>query len=104
MRGIDVAVKEVPEANAQQAAAAVAARPATAEDAVEANRREYGQYVASEPIYFGAALGYNVGDSVGASVVEERGWYGGDAPKVVKVGTKGHKDLRASLGLPPLGD
>ena len=99
-----MAVKEVPEANAQQVAAAVAARPATAEDAVEANRREYGQYVASEPIYFGSALGYNAGDAVGESVVADRGWYGGDAPRVVKVGTKAHKDLRASLGLPPLED
>jgi hypothetical protein len=92
----------VPEANAEQVAAAAAARPATAEDVLAANRKEYGTWVAKEPIYFGTALGYNPGDAVGLDVVERHGL--ADEGRVVKVGTKAHKELRAFLGLPPLED
>jgi hypothetical protein len=102
MKGNAMAIKEIPEANAEQVATAVAARPATAEDARERTRKEYGQYVAAEPIYFGNALGYNPGDAVGGEVVQAYGWAEGDAPKVVKSGSAAHRRLRESLGLPPL--
>jgi hypothetical protein len=92
--------KVVPESTPEQIAAAAANAPATAEDAIEANRKEYGQYVASQPIMFGTALGYNKGDAVPADNVQRHGWL--DAGKVVKVGTKAHKELRESMGLPPL--
>lgn len=97
-----MAVKEVPEATPEQVAAAVAGRPATAEDAVAATRKEYGTWVAAEQIHFGSALGYNPGDAVGQSVVEAYGFAEGDSPRVVKVGSAAHKRLRAALGLPPL--
>lgn len=90
----------IPEATPEQAAAAAAGRPATAEDAQEATRKEYGQWVASQPIYIGTALGYNPGDAVGAAVVEERKW--SEAGLVVKRGSKAHNDLRVAQGLPPL--
>jgi hypothetical protein len=92
----------VPEATPEQVAATNAARPATAEAAREATIKEYGQWVAAEPIYFGTALGYNPGDAVGASVVEEHKLGEGDAPRVVKTGSAAHKRLRAAQGLPPL--
>ena len=97
-----MAVREVPESTPEQVAAARAAAPATAEDAVEAQRKEYGHWVAAQAIHFGTALGYNPGDAVGAAVVKERKW--DETGQVVKVGSKAHKDLRASLGLPPLED
>jgi hypothetical protein len=40
MKGNAMAIKEIPEANAEQVATAVAARPATAEDARERTRKE----------------------------------------------------------------
>lgn len=92
----------VEEANAEQVAASARARPATAVDALEATRKEYGTWVAAEPIYAGTALAYNAGDAVGLEVVELYGF--ADQGRVVKVGTKAHKELRASLGLPPLED
>lgn len=93
-------VNQVPEATPEQIVNAAADAPATAEDAWAANVKEYGQYVAAEPIHFGSALGYNVGDAVPADNVARHKYL--EAGKVVKVGTKAHQDLRASLGLPPL--
>lgn len=92
--------KVVAQSTPQQIAAAAASAPATAEDALEANRKEYGQYVAAEQIYVGTALGYNVGDAVPADNVERHGYL--TDGKVVKTGSKAHKDLRESMGLPPL--
>lgn len=92
--------KVVPESTPAELAAAAANAPATAEEALEANRKEYSQYVAAEPIYFGTALGYNKGDAVPAGNVEQHGYLADG--KVVKVGTKAHKELRESMGLPPL--
>lgn len=97
-----MAVREVPESSPEQVAAAMATRPLTAEEAVEANRKEYGQYVAVEPIYYGNALAHNPGDAVPAGNVARHGW--AEAGKVVKTGSKAHKDLRARMGLPPLED
>jgi hypothetical protein len=97
-----MAVREVPESVPEQVAASVAARPLTAEEAVEANRREYSQYVAAEQIYYGGALAHNVGDAVPAGNVERHGW--AEAGKVVKTGSKAHQDLRARMGLTPLED
>jgi hypothetical protein len=90
----------VPESTPEQVAAAAAKAPATAEDAVEANRKEYGQYVAAEPIFFGTALAYNRGDAVPADNVARHKYL--DDSKVVKVGSKAHKELREAMGLPPL--
>lgn len=90
----------VPESTPEQIAAAAANAPATAEDAIEANRKEYGQYVATEQIYFGSALGYNKGDAVPADNVARHKYL--EDGKVVKVGSKAHKDLRDSMGLAPL--
>jgi hypothetical protein len=92
--------KVVTESTPAEVAAAAATAPATAEDAIEANRKEYGQYVAAEAIYFGTALGYNAGDAVPVSNVERHGYL--TDGRVVKVGTKAHKELRESMGLPPL--
>lgn len=89
----------VTEANAKQASSA-AARTADADDPAAANRKEFGTWVAKDPIYFGTALGYNPGDAVGASVVDAHGL----SEQVVKLGTKAHKELRARLGLPALED
>jgi hypothetical protein len=101
-RDAKAAEAKVVEANAEQATTAAAAPAATGDDPREANLREYGQYVASGPIHFGTALGYNAGDAVAADVVDANGWYGGDDPRVVKVGTKAHAKLREDLGLPAL--
>ena len=40
----------------------------------EAQAREYGTYVATEQIYVGAALAYNVGDAVPVSNVDAHGY------------------------------
>lgn len=69
-------------------------------DHIEAQRREYGQYVAAQPIHFGTALAYNPGDQIPASNVER--WKYLETGQAVKVGSKAHKDLRENLGLPPL--
>lgn len=95
-----MARNEVPEANAEQIAAAIAARPATADDAVERNVREYGLWVAVQPIYVGMARAYNPNDPVPIANVEAHGY--ADNGLVVKKGSKAHNDLRATLGLPPL--
>lgn len=94
-------VNQVAESAPQEIAVAKANRPATAEDAIAANVKEYGQYVALEPIHFGAALGYNPGDAVPADNVARHGFL--ESGQVAKVGSKAHNDLRESLGLPPLG-
>lgn len=90
----------VPESTPEQVAAAAANAPATAEDAIEANRKEYSQFVASKDIKFGTALAFNKGDAVPADNVARHKYL--EDGKVVKVGTKAHKELRESMGLPPL--
>jgi hypothetical protein len=74
--------------------------PMTAElqDQIAAQRKEYGQYVAAHQIFVGTALAYNPGDAVPISNAERLGYV--EAGAVVKVGTKAHKDLMESLGLP----
>lgn len=72
--------------------------PATAEDAVAAQRKEYGQYVAKEPIHHGYALAYNAGDPVPASNVAQHKYE--ELGLVVKTGSKAHQDLLRSLGRP----
>lgn len=69
-------------------------------DHIEAQRHEYAQYVAAKPIHFGVALAYNPGDQIPASNVER--WKYLETGQAVKVGSKEHKALRESLGLPPL--
>jgi hypothetical protein len=99
-------VTQVPEASPEQVAAAVAARPATAEDARERTRKEYGQYVANQQIFSGTALIYNPGDPVPASAVALHKY--DETKQVEKVGTASHRKFdaarRADLGLPPLQD
>lgn len=92
--------KVVPESPAEWAASVTVGNPATAEEAIEANRKEYSQYVAPEQIFVGSALAFNKGDAIPASTVERLGWVADG--KAVKVGTKAHKELRESMGLPPL--
>lgn len=92
--------KVVPESPAEWAASVTVGSPATAEEAVEATRKEYSQYVAPDPIYVGTALAFNKGDAIPASTVERLGW--ASEGKAIKVGTKAHKELRESMGLPPL--
>lgn len=81
-------------------AVAEAVSPITAElaDQIEAQRKEYGTYVANQQIHVGTALAYNPGDAVPISNAERLGYV--DAGVVVKVGTKAHKDLMESLGRP----
>lgn len=93
-------VTQVPESSPQDVAAAKANKPQTAEEAIAANLKEYSQFVAAEPIHFGAALGYNPGDAVPADNVKRHGYL--ESGQVVKVGSKAHADLRESLGLTPL--
>lgn len=69
-------------------------------DHIEAQRREYGQYVAAGPIYMGTALAYNPGDAIPVSNVER--WKYLESGQAIKVGSKEHKALRENLGLPPL--
>ena len=95
-----MAVNQVAEASPQDIVAAKADAPATAEDARAANVKEYSQFVAAEPIFFGAALGYNKGDQIPADNVRRHKYL--ESGQVVKVGSKAHQELRASLGLPPL--
>ena len=101
MEGAAMPVNQVPESSPEQVATAAATAPATAEDAMAANRKEYGQYVAAEAIHFGTALAYNAGDAVPADNVTRHKYL--ETGQVVKVGSKAHQDLRESLGLPPLG-
>lgn len=69
-------------------------------DHIEAQRREYSQYVAAQSIHFGTALAYNPGDQIPAANVER--WKYLETGQAVKVGSKEHKALRENLGLPPL--
>jgi hypothetical protein len=99
--GGSVGIKQIPEGTPEQIEAAVAARPATAEQARERNREEYTHFVAADKIYFGTALGYNPGDVVGKDVVTRKG-----APiareQVVEYGSKEHNEIRDRQGLPPV--
>mgnify|MGYP001025037014 CR=1 FL=1 len=72
--------------------------PITAElaDHIEAQRKEYGMYVAARQIHVGTALAYNPGDAVPISNAERLGYV--EEGLVVKVGTKEHRDLLQSLG------
>lgn len=84
-------------ANQEPAEAPVTDHPAaaprgTAEDAMAATRKEYGQWVAAAPIYHGNALIHNPLDPVPASNVELHGYDKGGL--VVKTGSKAHEDLR----------
>lgn len=96
-------IKRVPEAPAEQAEAALAARPATVEEARRRVKEEYSHFVAAGPIYVGTARGYNAGDVVGKDVVTRRG-----APvnraQVVEYGSKAHNEIRERQGLPPVQD
>lgn len=92
-----MAAQNQPAAETQQAETTTTelARPRTAEDVVEAQRKEYGQYVAKEPIYHGNALAYNPLDPVPVSNVEHHGYL--DKGLVVKTGSKAHEDLRKQI-------
>jgi hypothetical protein len=94
-------IKQVPESTPEQVEAALAARPATAEEARRRNLEEYTHFVAAGPIYIGTALGYNAGDVVGHDVVTRQG-----APvsreQVVEYGSKAHNEIRERAGLPPI--
>lgn len=58
----------------------------TAEAQAEAVRKEYGAYVALQPIDHDGVRAYNTGDPVPVSNVELHGYL--EAGKVAKVGTK----------------
>lgn len=77
------------------AATPMPVQPQTAEDVLAAQRKEYGQYVAAQPIYSGNALVYNTGDPVPASNVEHHGYL--DGGLVVKTGSKAHEQLLKEL-------
>jgi len=93
-------IKQIPEGTPEQIAAAVAARPDTAEGARRRNREEYTHFVAAEKIYFGTALGYNEGDVVGKDVVERLKYR--DSGQVVEYGSKQHNEIRERQELPPV--
>lgn len=80
--------------------AVAAAISAELSDHIEAQRREYGQYVAAMPIHFGVALAYNPLDAIPVSNVQRYKY--DETGQAVKVGSKEHKALRESMGLPPL--
>jgi hypothetical protein len=86
--------------NTETPTVAEAVSPIAAElaDQIEAQRKEYGLYVAAVPIEHGSARAYNQGDAVPVSNAERLGYV--DQGLVVKVGTKAHKDLMESLGRP----
>lgn len=65
-------------------------------DQIAAQQKEYGLYVAAEQIHHGTALAYNKGDAVPISNAERLGYL--EQGLVVRVGTKEHKELLASLG------
>jgi hypothetical protein len=78
---------------------AEATSPITAElaDHIEAQRKEYGQWVAKEQIFApNGALAYNPGDAVPADNAKRLGYI--DAGQVVKNGSKEHKELLVELG------
>lgn len=72
--------------------------PITAElaDFIALQKKEYGLYVANQQIFAGNALAYNPGDAVPVENAERLEYV--EQGLVVKVGTKEHKDLLASLG------
>jgi hypothetical protein len=82
------------------ATVAEAVSPITAElqDQINLQKKEYGQYVASQQIFAGTALAYNPGDAIPVENCERLGYV--DQGLAVKVGTKAHKDLMESLGRP----
>jgi hypothetical protein len=94
-------IKQVPEGTAEQIEAAIAGRPATAEEARKRNQEEYTHFVAADKIYFGTALGYNAGDVVGKDVVTRKG-APVDRELVVEYGSKEHNRIREQLDLPPI--
>ena len=65
-------------------------------DQIALQRKEYGQYVAKVQIFHGTALAYNPGDAIPAENCERLGYLEQDL--AVKVGSKEHRDLLASLG------
>lgn len=87
------------ESTPEEIALANAAKPATAEEAVQRGKDEY-RWVAKEQIFVGTALAYDVGHLVPDSNVQLHGY--ADAGQVEKYGSKGHDEIRAQLGLPPL--
>lgn len=72
--------------------------PITAElaDQIALQKREYGMYVAATQIHVGTALAYNPGDAIPIDNCERLGYM--EQGLAVKVGTKEHKELLASLG------
>lgn len=93
--------------NKEAPTVAEATSPITAElaDHIEAQRKEYSVYVAARQIHVGTALAYNPGDAVPISNVDRHNYavardLNDPDGVVVKVGTKAHKDLMESLGLP----
>lgn len=72
--------------------------PITAEllDQINLQKKEYGLYVAAVPIFAGTARAYNPGDAIPIENCERLGYL--QEGLAVKVGTKEHKDLLASLG------
>lgn len=94
-------IKQVPEGTPEQVEAAIAARPATAEEARKRNVEEYSHFVAAQKIYFGTALGYNEGDVVGKDVVTRKG-APVDRELVVEYGSKQHNEIRERQDLPPV--
>ena len=77
---------------------AEAVSPIAAElaDQIELQRKEYGMYVASQQIVHGTALAYNPGDAIPIENCERLKYV--EQGLAVKVGTKEHKELLASLG------
>lgn len=67
----------------------------------EAQRKEYGTYVAVETIYYDGARAFNVGDPVPASSVDGDGWV--DKAQVAKVGTKAADAVTPTTDTTPSG-
>jgi hypothetical protein len=67
-------------------------------DHIAAQRKEYGQYVASVQIWHGTGLAYNPGDAIPAENCVRLKYV--ENEQAVKVGTKAHKELMESLGRP----
>lgn len=80
------------------ATVAEAVSPITAEltDQINLQKKEYGMYVAADKIFAGTALAYNKGDCIPIENCERLGYM--EQGLAVKVGTKEHKELLASLG------
>lgn len=81
------------------ATVAEAVSPITAElqDQINLQKKEYGRYVAAVQIFAGNnALAYNPGDAIPIENCERLGYFTDGL--AVKVGTKEHRDLLASLG------